>query len=113
MDWDLTSYFPLFGGAEYITFKDDLERDIASVKEKASALGALDSSNRQAWEHCFVDYEELMTRLSHLGSYIACLAAADARNEAYRREEAALGLIRAEFSKIRLELLRCQRRRRK
>jgi oligoendopeptidase F len=107
MDWDLTSYFPQFGGVEFITFKDNLERDISSLKERASTLNALDGTNQRHWERCFVDYEELMTRLSHLGSYIACLGAADSRNEAYRREEAALGLIRAEFSKIRLELLRC------
>jgi oligoendopeptidase F len=44
--------------------------------------------------------------MSHLSSYISCLASADARNEAYVQEEAALARWRAEVTKIRVEFLR-------
>jgi oligoendopeptidase F len=50
--------------------------------------------------------EDLSRRMSHLGSYIGCLAASDARNEAYLREEADLTRTRAELAKVRIELLR-------
>jgi oligoendopeptidase F len=44
--------------------------------------------------------------MSHLGSYISCVASADARNEAYLQEEAALARWRAEVAKIRVQFLR-------
>jgi oligoendopeptidase F len=47
-----------------------------------------------------------MQRMSHLGSYIGCLASSDARNEAYLQEEAALVRTRADVAKIRIEFLR-------
>jgi len=47
-----------------------------------------------------------MRRMSHLGSYVGCLASSDARNEAYLKEEAELTRIRAEISKVRVEFLR-------
>ena len=50
--------------------------------------------------------EGLTDRLSHLGSYLGCLTAADARNEDYAREEAAFALLAAESEKLDVELLR-------
>jgi oligoendopeptidase F len=44
--------------------------------------------------------------MSHLGSYISCLASSDARNEGYLKEEAELTRTRAELAKVRIELLR-------
>jgi oligoendopeptidase F len=47
--------------------------------------------------------------MSHLGSYISCLASSDARNESYLKEEAELVGMRAELAKLRIEFLRAIR----
>ncbi len=106
MDWDLTSYFPEFNGREMQQFKESLQKDIASLREQAGSLLSLNLDTVDQWSKILEKNEELQVRLSHLGSYIGCLASADARNEAYLKEEAAMSLMRAEFAKLRVELLR-------
>ncbi|HEX3036964.1 MAG TPA: hypothetical protein VHT73_17895 [Thermodesulfobacteriota bacterium] len=106
MNWDLTSYFPAFNGPEMKQFKEALQKDIASLKEKAASLPSLDKENIADWEEIFLKSEDIMTRYSHIRSYVGCLAAADARNEDYLKEEAALARMGAEFSKLKVELLR-------
>ena len=106
MSWELTSYFPEFNGTEMLQFKEALRIDIDALQREAAALPALTKDNAQAWEHLLVRNEDLARRMSHLSSYISCLASADARNEAYVQEEAALASWRAEVAKIRVEFLR-------
>ena len=106
MNWDLTSYFPEFNGPEMNEFKETLRKDITSLREKATVLMPLDTSTEAEWEEIFVENEDIQVRLSHLSSYVGCLAAADSRNEAYLKEESSLALMKAEFSKLRVELLR-------
>ena len=106
MTWDLTSYFPEFNGAEMLRFKEALRQDVEALKQSAAALAPLTEENAPAWETIFLRHEDLLRRMSHLGSYISCLASSDARNEAYLKEEAALARQRAEFAKVRIELLR-------
>ncbi|HWP58492.1 MAG TPA: M3 family oligoendopeptidase [Candidatus Acidoferrales bacterium] len=106
MNWDLASFFAEFNGAEMVSFKQRLARDIGALCEKAATLPPLSSENQDAWEEVFCAYEDIQRRLSHLGSYISCLASADSRNEAYLKESASLAVVRAEFSKIRVQLLR-------
>ncbi len=106
MDWDLTSYFPQFNGREMQQFKESLKKDIAALREQASALPSLNRKSVAQWSEVLEKNEELLVRLSHLGSYVNCLASADTRNEAYLKEEAAMSLMRAEFAKLRVELLR-------
>jgi oligoendopeptidase F len=106
MTWDLTSYFPQFDGPELRQFKEELRKDIASLEEHATSLPPLTEESAGAWESVLVRNEDLSRRLSHLSSYISCLASADARNEAYLKEEAALARQRAELAKVRIELLR-------
>ena len=106
MTWDLTSYFREFNGAAMVQFKEALRADIVALQREAAALPLLTKDNAQAWEHLLVRNEDLARRMSHLSSYISCLASADARNEAYIREEAALASWRAEVAKIRTEFLR-------
>ena len=93
MDWDLTSYFAEFDGPAMRQFKDELQRDLATAREQAAALAPLAEDNADSWEAVFLRTEELTDRLSHLGSYLGCLTAADARNEDYAREEAAFALL--------------------
>jgi len=106
MTWDLTSYFPEFNGGEMLQFKEALRQDVEALKQNAVALAPLDNANAPDWEGIFLRHEDLLRRMSHLGSYISCLASSDARNEAYLKEEAALARLRAEIAKVRIELLR-------
>ena len=106
MDWDLTSYFAEFDGPAMRQFKEALQRDMAAARQQAAALAPLAADNADAWEAIFLLAEGLIDRLSHLGSYLGCLTAADARNEDYAREEAAFALLAAESEKLDVELLR-------
>jgi oligoendopeptidase F len=106
MTWDLASYFPRFDGPEMRQFKTALLSDIASLTEQAASLPELSEPSAGAWEDVLIRYEDLSRRMSHLGSYVGCLASSDARNEAYLKEEAALSRMRAESAKVRIELLR-------
>jgi oligoendopeptidase F len=109
MNWDLSSYFPEFNGAEMLRFKEALRGDIAALQKRAAALSDLSAASATAWEEVLLSGEDLTRRMSHLGSYIGCLASADAHNEAFLEEESALIRLRAEFSKVRIEYLRAFR----
>ena len=80
MTWDLTSYFPEFNGPEMLQFKEALRRDIASLKDKAALLPILTETSLAAWEEVLAHGEDLTRRMSHLSSYIGCLASSDAMN---------------------------------
>src|SRR5688572_19495595 len=107
--WDLTSYFPQFNGPEMREFKEVLVRDVAALSNRAATLPRLGRKSAAAWEDIVIRHEDLTQRMSHLGSYIGCLASSDARNEEYKREEAELARMRAEFGRVRVELLRAVR----
>jgi oligoendopeptidase F len=106
MNWDLSSYFPEFNGSEMRDFKDRLKKDIESIKERAASLSSLNDSNQTEWEELLLMNENLLKRFSHISSYTGCLSACDANNEAYLKEEAQLAVMGAEFSKLKIEILR-------
>jgi len=106
MTWDLTSYFPEFNGPEMVRFKTALRDDIASLQTTASELPALSANSIAAWEDILLRSEDLTRRMSHLGSYVGCLASSDAHNEVYLKEEAEFTRLRAEIAKVRIEILR-------
>ena len=106
MTWDLTSYFPQFDGPEMRRFKDLLRDDVLALKKQAAAATVLNQKSAAQWEQILLRNEDLSRRMSHLSSYVSCLAASDARNEAYLAEESALVRLRAELAKVRIELLR-------
>jgi oligoendopeptidase F len=106
MTWDLTSYFPAFNGPEMLQFKEEIRKDVAALKQTAAALPVLNAESAPAWEDILLRNEHLSRRMSHLNSYVSCLASSDAHNEAYRNEEAELTRSRAELAKVRIELLR-------
>jgi oligoendopeptidase F len=106
MTWDLTSYFPEFNGPDMRRFKEAIRADIASLRQAATKLPALTGESTAAWEDILLRNEDLSRRMSHLSSYVGCLASADAHNEAYLKEEAELTRTRAELAKVRIELLR-------
>ncbi len=104
--WDLTSYFPAFNGPEMIKFKRKLAADIAALQKKAAGLPPLSNKTAGDWEKLILAAEDSETRLSHLFSYVGCLSAADAANEAYQAEEASLSTLAAEYSKFAVDVLR-------
>ena len=106
MTWDLTSYFPEFNGAQMRQFKEAIRADVAALQITATNVPNLNAQSATAWEDILLRNEDLSRRMSHLGSYIGCLAASDARNESYQKEEAELTRTRAELAKVRIELLR-------
>ncbi|HPT45961.1 MAG TPA: M3 family oligoendopeptidase [Candidatus Rifleibacterium sp.] len=102
--WDLSSYFKKFNSPEMKAFKKELKQGIASLQKTATSLKTLDADNQTRWEKVFLDFEQLMCRLSHFSSYVGCLNAADAANEDFNRESAEIDGIGAEFSKIAITL---------
>lgn len=106
MSWDLTTYFPSFHGDEMLRFKQELRDEVGALQSAASSLPGLDTESAPNWEEILLRHEQVMRRMSHLSSYVSCLASSDARNEAYLKEEAELTRTRAEISKLRIELLR-------
>lgn len=98
--WNLDSYFKKFNSPEMKAFKKELKEGITSLQKTAAGLKTLDVSNQPKWEKVFLDFEQLLRKLSHFASYIGCLNAADAANEDYNRESAEIDGISAEFGKI-------------
>lgn len=98
--WSLESYFPSFDGPDYREFTSQLDSDINSAIAEASALAPLDASTLENWITLFILYEDLGARLTHLESYLGCLASADAANEAFQSAEATLAGQQAEYSKL-------------
>ncbi|MEZ4547928.1 MAG: hypothetical protein R3B51_09515 [Thermodesulfobacteriota bacterium] len=105
MNWDLGSYFPEYGGPEMKSSKK-LKADIAAVQKKAAALPSLGADNMAEWEDIVLEAEDIMSRYSHIDSYIGCLASADGLNEDYVREEGEMSAMHAELSKLKVELIR-------
>jgi len=106
MDWDLSSYFPSFGGEEMRRFKETLGTDLARLRERAAALPPLNTGTTAQWVEVLTENEAISPRLSHLNSYVNCLAAADTRVEAYLQEQAAMALLNAESAKLRVDLIK-------
>jgi oligoendopeptidase F len=106
MTWDLSSYFSEFNGPDMLQFKEGIRDDISSLRQAAASLPVLDNESISAWEDILLRHEGLLRRMSHLSSYVGCLAASDARNEAYLKEETEITRTRAELAKVRIELLR-------
>ncbi|MBU1107104.1 MAG: M3 family oligoendopeptidase [Candidatus Riflebacteria bacterium] len=98
--WDLTSYFNAFNSPEMKSFKSEMNGLISKMQSATGSMGTLDAKNQAEWEQLFIDYEQLTKKISHYGSYVGCLHAADANNEDYARESAEADSISAEFSKI-------------
>jgi oligoendopeptidase F len=108
-NWSLESYFPRFDGAEYRAFKADLARELGARLASAAAEPELLAENIGAWAGFFTAWEGLSARLWHLGSYLSCLSAADAANEAYQGENAGLAGLEAVAEKLKVELQRAVR----
>mgnify|MGYP005839960161 CR=1 FL=1 len=104
MDWDLRAYFEDFRTPLYRAFKEELTAAVNGLNDEARKL--LERPYLSEWEGFLADYEAVAKRYSHLSSYISCLTAADARNEAYLKEETVLSEMQALFSKVMDKIIR-------
>ncbi len=103
-DWDLTAYFSAHGAPDYCEFVAGLARDLPALGARVAALPPLAPAAFAAWAALLADVEDFTARLRHLGSYLGCLSAGDARDEAARRDVAALARTRAELEPALAEL---------
>jgi oligoendopeptidase F len=106
-DWDLSSYFPEFGGPALSDFKQQLIADLEQASRAAGALPALteEADSQEAYSRLIHQVEALSKAISHLYSYIGCLSSADASNEAFQVEEGWLAEQMSALSKLRIPLL--------
>ncbi|MEJ2476609.1 MAG: hypothetical protein P8Y40_03755, partial [Desulfobacterales bacterium] len=103
--WDLGPYFPEFDGPEMRAFTVGLDRDIERLKTSSSELRAFSGKTLDQWEALILIAEDLYRRLGHLSSYLGCLEAADAHNEAVSLSRAALVRQYAAFEKFEIDVL--------
>ncbi|MDJ0868464.1 MAG: M3 family oligoendopeptidase [Myxococcota bacterium] len=99
-NWDMTPYFAEPNGADYRAFRERLAADVAALAGELECLGEIGSDTGDAWVALLVRLEDAVARQRHLGSYLACLGAADARDEEVQRETASLAAARAELEKV-------------
>ena len=98
--WSLESWFSGFGQLDYTEFKAVLVRDVEALKQQAAALG----SDTAAIVHVINALESLSDRLGHLASYLGCLSADDANDEAVKADEAWISTLDAESTKLQASL---------
>jgi len=98
-DWDMTSYFPEFGGAAYRSFREDLSTAVEGLCESLPGLGPVALPHLEGWESWLLRLEGVVAQNRHLGSYLGCLSAADAHNEEIQRDVAWSAQLRAEIEK--------------
>jgi len=107
-DWDMTPWFDAFASPQYLKFRVELENELAELETSCGALGAIAPATRNAWAEWLVRLEDWGTRHSHLGAYLGCLSAADARDEAVSRDVSDGARLRARvaklFTRVRTEL---------
>ncbi|GAB4284044.1 MAG: M3 family oligoendopeptidase [Candidatus Rifleibacteriota bacterium] len=99
-NWDLSSYFPKFNGSEMLEFKANMTNQIRVISDEAERLESLTKNNLKQWEKVILAFEKLMTQVSHISSYIACLSSSDTRNEEYRKASAEVTEIASDYHKI-------------
>ncbi|GEP43221.1 M3 family oligoendopeptidase [Brevifollis gellanilyticus] len=98
--WSLDSWFSGFGKADYSDFKTKLVSDVEALKNQASALG----SDLAEIARVINALESFSDRLGHLSSYLGCLSADDANDEAVKADEAWISTLDAESTKLQATL---------
>jgi oligoendopeptidase F len=84
--WDLTSIFPEFDGPDYLAFRDNWHALVGDVGASIEDLGPLTADTVDAWADFMVSREKISTLRGHLGCFLGCLGAADARHDGVKAE---------------------------
>jgi oligoendopeptidase F len=105
VDWDLTPYFPEFGGAEHVRFTSALDGDVLGLGTLLDTLSTPEEGRFAAWETALERFEDLGARLSHLRSYVGALSAADGTDARYRAAEGRLSVLEARLTALRARIV--------
>jgi len=97
-DWDLSQFFPDVTAPAFTQFRRALGDAARAARERVESLGPI-AADREGWIAALVALEALGVRLRHLGSYLGCRTAADAGDEASKKESAGLDALRIELDK--------------
>src|SRR5690606_18028212 len=97
-DWDLAPYFTGVTAADFVAFRDRLAVDAGALRRRGEELGPI-AGDPGAWGALLAALEEVGVRLRHVSSYLSCVTAADAGDEAARTAEAGLDTIETELDK--------------
>ncbi len=103
-DWDLTAYFSAHGAPDHVEFVAALAQDLPALGARVAALPPLEATGFAEWAALLADLEAFSARLWHLGSFLGCVSAGDSRDEAVRRDVAALARTRADLQQALAEL---------
>ena len=98
-NWDMSPFFSALGADDYRQFGAALDSDLQSLARRAEGLPAI-AQGLEPWVALLIDVENIGARVKHLGSYLACLSAANALDEAVRSEFCKLELRHAEIEKL-------------
>lgn len=108
--WDLSSFFPSFGGPEYRAFQTALRADLQAAAARAGAAVPLSEGGgpgaTRVWAEIFAAWEDATARAAHLNAYLECMGSAHADDEAIQAEEAAMAVTQAEVNKLKVRLMR-------
>jgi oligoendopeptidase F len=99
-DWDMTPYYDAPGSDAYTGFREALARDTAALLEEVAGLAAITRESASAWASLFSRLEDVTSRSNHLAGYLACMGAADSRDEWVKRETASAAAARADQQKV-------------
>ena len=91
--WSLASYFSSFGADDYTRFKKSLADDLRDFLDRLQTAARVEPAD-------VVTLELLTARLGHLSSYLECLAADDANNDAVKADVAWVATLNAAYGKI-------------
>ena len=103
--WDLGRYFDGVDTEAFRVFRDALRDDVDALRSRTETIGDLSPETIDAWASFIVELEQVSARARHIGSYVGCLSAADARDPVVEREDARLSGFRAEYAKLDAQLM--------
>lgn len=92
--WELESWYPSLESEAWRADRDACAAALEAIRERAAAMPA-PGGDPAAWVALLNDAEAASARLGHLGTYVNCLASADARDATARRESATVDRMRA------------------
>ena len=98
--WSLESWFSAFLAPDYHEFKAELIKDIDVLQRRAE----LPEPEPDKLAQTVADFEAIYKRFWHVSSYLGCLSADDANNEAVKAEEAWAATVEAEITKLKTSL---------
>ena len=104
-NWDMTPYFDAFDGDDFRAFTAEVRAGLSALQVRLEALGPIVTENLGAWAEAICAREELLTRVSHLSSYLGCLGSADTKDGEIRAARAAFYADLAEVDKLKAVLL--------